>query len=200
MSGCTNRPRCVNCRGSHVAGSRDCPRETYLIERNRLILEARTLQQVRSTTPAAFISTQSQSPHDSHPEGNVLKSGGTPDVSRKTFASVVRSIAIGDEGSPAPVVVLPKPRPIPQKRRRVTRTHHRTIRALRKPVTNRKKGAGKRKVGGLGQLSNLSSLANLIQCFSPQAAEAVRKLATILQPLLSIAQVLQGVKSPISKT
>lgn len=199
MAECTNQPRCVNCKGPHVAGSRGCPRETFMVERNRLMLEARVLQQVRCTAPAAFISTKPQSPHHALPEGGAGTSESKPDASRKTYASVVRSIAINDEGSPAPLVVLPKPRPIPQKRRRTVIRPRRPGLAPRKPGTMRKKGAGKRKGLGLGQLANLSSLADLIQSFSPQAAEAVRTLATMLQPLISMVQVLQSVKVPVNK-
>lgn len=196
MANCTNQPQCVNCRGPHAAGSKECPREAFATEKNRLMMEARILQQVRVAEPSAFIAASTQPSS----QEKVSFPQAVEDAPTKTFASVVRSIAVEESGLATPKVLLPKPRAIPKRHRRTARRPPSRARSSKKRAkVNKRNTRSSLKDAGRKQLTSLSAVADLLSCFSPQAAEAVRTLATLLQPLLSLIQGLQGGKLPTTK-
>lgn len=187
---CSNHPRCVNCKGPHPAGSSECPRVAFYAEKNRLLMEARVLQQVRALTPSAAIAPEIiEKPADRH------AAAPTPG---KTFASVVRGIAVTENGVTAPAVLLPKPRPFPRKQR-ATRLRRLPARPARRPKMKQQKPTAPRAKPVTGQFDGLAATADLLQAFSPQAAKAVRTLMTHLQPLLSLVQLFQKRNAPSNR-
>lgn len=184
---CLKSPRCVNCKGHHPAGSNDCPRSAFYAEKNRLLMEARVLQQVRASEPSAYIASEAQGkPVESH----TVASAEAPSAPAKTFASVVRSIAVTENGVSAPAVLLPRTRSIPRERR-AARFSRLPTRPARRPKAHRQRKVSTRRKARAGQLDNLGALADLLQAFSPEAAAAVRTLMTHLQPLLSLVRLVQ---------
>lgn len=182
VASCSNSPRCVNCKGPHAAGANICPRGAFYAERNRLLMEARVLQQVRASAPSAVIAPElTEKPIELH---------GAVSTPEKTFASVVRGIAVTENGVAAPAVLLPKPRSIPRKQR-AARPRRLPVRPARRPRPNQPKPRTTRGKIAVGKLGGLAVMADLLQAFSPQAAEAVRTLMTHLRPLLSLVELFQ---------
>lgn len=195
---CPNAARCVNCKGSHAAGSNACPRVAFHAERNRLLMEARLLQQVRASAPTAFIAAEVQNPpdHSNTTASDTIRT--PPPAPTRTFATVVRSITVAEDGGTAPAVLLPKERPIPRKRRSV-RPSRRPTRFTRQRPPKKRKTAASRKKTTVDEFGSLSVVADLLQAFNPKAAEAVRILMTHLKPLLSLVKVLQKGESSVTK-
>lgn len=193
---CSNRPHCVNCRGPHAAGSGECPRIAFAAEKNRLMMEARVLQQVRISAPSAFINGGNP---EVRPSGVSESSSPAQPTMARTYASVVRSIAVAENGEPAPAVLLPKPRTIPKKRRS---THHASTK-LRRGISrkskrrNMAKGPAKAKAKGT---AGLSAVAALLHGFTPELAAALAALVKQLKPLLALVRLLQGDRRSPTKT
>lgn len=158
-------------------------------------MEARVLQQVRASEPSAYITPGAQ---EKPSENHAVASSEAPTAPVKTFATVVRSIAVTENGVSAPAVLLPRARSIPRKQRaaRVPRVPRRLA---RRPKAKGQRKASVRKKAHTGQLDSLGVLADLLQAFNPDAAEAVRVLVAHLQPLLSVVQLLQR-GNPFKKT
>lgn len=190
-SDCTNGFRCVNCKGAHLAGSSECPRVVFLAEKNRLMMEARVLQQVRETHPSAVITTVAKDTASQRPDTTLTVTPGTQVAPAKSYASVVRSIAVVEDGVPAPTVLLPKQRVLPVARRasRKPRPNDQLTRRYGRRPTAR---ANATETRSKKQATGLSSLVGLLNDFNPQAAKALRMLVSQLQPLMHLAQLLQG--------
>lgn len=187
---CTNTPRCVNCKGMHAAGIASCPRVAYLRERNRIILEERALQQLQVVNPTAKID-----------EGLTAAPTLPSEVARpaepgKTFAAVVRGIAVEEEGQAVPAAFLPKPVKIVRPKRLPNRKVGQSakIAKLGKRVTKARTGRTK----GTNELAQLlgwlSSLSDILVAFNPQLAEAVRTIERALQPLLALLPLVRRIK------
>lgn len=188
-SDCTNGFRCVNCKGAHLAGSSECPRVVFLSEKNRLMMEARVLQQVRESRPSAVIAAVAKDTASQRPDASLTVTPGTQLAPAKSYASVVRSIAVVEDGVPAPTVLLPKQRVLPIARRasRKPRPNGQLTRRYGKRPTARANTTEMKKPA-----TGLSSLVGLLKDFNPQATKALRMLVSQLQPLLHLAQLLQG--------
>lgn len=152
-------------------------------------MEARALQQVQVVNPAAVIeedlrpaSTASLAPNAAGPAEPV-----------KTFASVVRGIAIQKEGQTVPALLLPKPvkirRPKRQAGRKISRGR------VTRSLAARARGAGKpaRTLGGL------SSLANVLVALNPQLAEAIKTIEQLLRPLLALIPLVRRAKGGLTR-
>lgn len=181
---CTNTPWCVNCKGMHAAGAASCPRIAYLHERNRIMMEARALQQAQVMNPEAVIDEGLRAATTTSLASEATSSAEPT----KTFAAVVRGIAVEKEGKIVPAVLLPKPkkitRPKQRRSRRVTRK-----RTLRAPACSARGAADANQI-----LEDLSSLSKLLVAIDPQLAEAVRTVSRTLQPLLALVPLVQRIK------
>lgn len=194
---CANRPHCVNCRGSHASGSIECPRIAFAAEKNRILMEARVLQQVRISSPSAFIDSGGP---DARPTGDAESISPNQPTGVQTYASVVRSITVAKDGESAAAVLLPKPRGIPKKKRRtacrVSAGQRKGISKKGRPRNTKKAPARANRKGRAG----LSALAGLLRGFSPRLATALAALAEHLEPLLRLMHLLQGSRHCSTKT
>lgn len=147
-------------------------------------MEARALQQVKVANPTAVIDEDLRPPSMASPAVNAA----SPAEPVKTFASVVRGIAVEKEGQTVPAVLLPKPVRISRPKRQASR------KTSRKRVTSslaaRGRGAGKpaRTLGGL------SSLADVLVSLNPQLANAIKAIERTLRPLLALVPLVRRVK------
>lgn len=190
---CRGSPRCVNCKGPHAAGATECPRTAYVRERNRILMEARVLQQVRAAEPAAAIDeklviSQPASLSDVAPRAENLA---------VTYATVVRGVAVEKEGKSVPTVLLPKPLPIKaactaRPRRRALGTRRPAARPRRPLSSARRKTRARSNPGGM--LKRLSSVAGLLGGLSPELADAVKVIMGVLRPLVKLLPLVRHMK------
>lgn len=180
---CKNQTKCINCGGLHASGSNKCPRVILAHEKNRLYMEARVLQQVQASTPAAKVAIQDAPTLIS---GDSIGTTGTgvSSLQTRSYAATVRGIVVEQVGKEQTRIILPKQRIFKKIQRRGART-----RRTQKPP-------GRRLNTGKNDLrKNLEDVAEVVHHINPQAAQALKSLAAVLAPLLKLAPLLNGLRN-----
>lgn len=162
------------------------PWVTYALERSRMMLEARLIQQVQAASPEATVRVQESSHHRKAPapEGQnerqqmeTREPGGQPvplPSQGLSYAQAARGlVVIKDNDGTTTTTTIPL-----SKQRKIRRG------------TNNKGAAQAKQSGAVANFGDmvkfLKSAANLLQSFYPGAADALRKLASLLAPLAGI--------------
>lgn len=187
---CKNNARCVNCRGPHASSSSLCPLRACEIEKRKILMEKRLIQQLKSSHPTAAVETMDfpalVTPAIDNTEAVETESPAEP-APLKSYAAAVRTVVVTQNEKDDIHVNLPNPTAIPKTKKKKKKTVVNKTTGTPRQATSL--GTKRKKTGGKTATSPselLQPLIALLEAVCPKAASGLRELLKNLGPLLTM--------------
>lgn len=188
MTECTNNPRCANCGGAHLSTAAQCPLRACEIEKRKIQMENRVVQQLRFSHPAAPVEAIDYPPLPTTDSNEASGAEPAPaDPGHKSYAAAVRAVIVSSAEGAKIQVNLPGHTMTANTRKK------RSAPRVSGPKTKKQKKAAKPMTGfNFTPEKIIQPILRVLDALCPEAAQSLRQLLSSLGPWLNVLRGFPG--------